>query len=838
MRVPLSWLREFVDVTLAPEELAERLTKVGLEVAAIEYVGVQPPADSPWSPDLRAAEPPTYIPWDRETIVVGEIVAVQQHPNAERLTMPRVAYGAGREITVVTGAPNIKVGMSGQKVALALRGARLLDGHSETRRWLTLKPTKLRGVASEGMVCSEMELALSDEHEGIVFLADDAPTGTPLADYLGDVVLDIETTPNYAHTLSILGVAREVAALTGAKLHPPVVEVAMHGAPIAGRVTVEIEDSSICPRFVAGLIEGVRVGPAPLWMRQRLRLAGQRPINNVADVTNYVMLEWGEPSHAFDADQVQNRHLIIRAARNGEQLETLDHVVRALRPLDTVVADPNGPSSLAGVMGGASSEISATTVNVLYEAALWHPIAIRRTAQHFKLQSEASRRFEKGVDPELPPLTTMRGLQLIQQIAGGTVAHGIVDVYPNPAPRRQIELPLSEVSRILGIELNGDDVTELLARVGFHSQPTSGERGAALQVVVPTHRPDVEIAADLLEEVARMYGYDRIPETLMRDELPPQHGNPAHEAVERIRDILAASGLNEAISYSLTNLDVARAINAADQPLDATTFVQLENPLTPERAFLRRSLLPELLRIAVADGRERERVALFEVGAVFHPLAGELLPAEPRRLAIILAGARDPESWLNTEPAHFDFFDLKGMIEELLRRHGLRETALFTPANDERFHPGRSAEIKVGDHSLGVFGEIHPLVRTRLDFTVARVCAAELDLDALLHVMEPLKYRSISRFPPTMQDIALLAPDELPADQIARTIRANGGEFLEDVRLFDVYTGPPIPAGQRSLAFRLRFRAADRTLADKDLAKSREKLLKTLERELGVSIRG
>ncbi|MBA3468896.1 MAG: phenylalanine--tRNA ligase subunit beta [Herpetosiphonaceae bacterium] len=838
MRVPLSWLREFVDVTMSVEELADRLTTVGLEVASIDYVGVQPPANSAWAPNLSAAEPPAYIPWDRETIVVGQIIAVEQHPNAERLTMPQIGYGQGREITVVTGAPNIKVGMHGQKVALALRGARLLDGHSETRRWLTLKPTKLRGVPSEGMVCSEMELALSDEHEGIIFLPDDAPVGTPLADYLGDVVLEIETTPNYAHTLSIVGVAREVAALTGAPLHPPVVQAAMAGAPIAERVKVEIEDATICPRFVAGLIEGVQIGPSPLWLKHRLRLAGQRSINNVADVTNYVMLEWGEPSHAFDADKVQDRHLIIRASRPGEKLETLDHIGRELRPIDTIVADPSGPSSLAGVMGGAESEISDTTVNVLYEAALWNPITIRQTAQHFKLQSEASRRFEKGVDPELPPLTTTRGLQLIQQIAGGTIANGLIDIYPSPAPRHEIELPLGEVRRILGIELGRDEVAELLSRVMFTSQPVEGERGPALRVSVPSHRPDVEIEADLLEEVARMYGYNRIPETLMADTLPPQRGNRDHEAVERIRDLLAASDLDEAISYSLTNLGVAQALNAANQPLDPADFLQLENPLTPERAFMRRSILPELLRVASADLRERERVALFELGAVFHPRSGQLLPDEPRRLAIVLAGMRSTPSWQEPNPAIFDFFDLKGSIEELLRRHGLAETATFVPGGDERFHPGRSAEIKVGERSLGVFGELHPVVRQRLDISVARVCAAELDLDALLEQAEPTKYRTISRFPATVQDLALVASSDLPADQIARAIRANGGEFLEDVRLFDVYEGAPVPAGQRSLAFRLRFRAPDRTLSDKDLTKNREKLLKALERELGITLRG
>ncbi|HEY1013631.1 MAG TPA: phenylalanine--tRNA ligase subunit beta [Herpetosiphonaceae bacterium] len=837
MRIPLSWLREFVDIELSPEELADRLTVAGLEVTAIDYVGVQPPANSPWTPDLAAAEPPAYIPWDPATILVGEVLEVQQHPNAERLTMPRIGYGEGREITVVTGAPNIKVGMAGEKVALALRGARLIDGHSETRRWITLKPTKLRGVASEGMVCSELELGLSKEHEGIILLPDDAPVGRPLAEYLGDVVLDIDVTPNLARALNIVGVAREVAAITGAALHLPTYEVDASGPPIAGRVSVEISDPERCPRFVAGLVEGVAVAPSPAWMQHRLRLAGQRPINNIADVTNYVMLEWGEPSHAFDADKIRGRRLIIRQAAPGERLETLDHVQRELRPQDTVVADPEGALSLAGVMGGAESEISDATVNVLFEAALWNPVAIRRTGQHFKLQSEASRRFEKGVDPAQPPLTVLRGMQLIREIAGGTIAAGLVDVYPAPAPQREIELALSEVRRLLGIELGRDEVAGLLGRLGFGCAPVESERGPALLVSVPSYRLDVEIEPDLIEDVARMYGYDRIPETLLADTLPPQRGNAEHEAVERIRDLLAASGLSEAISYAMTSPATHASIDPAGRELPLSEFVQLENPLTPERAVLRRSMLPELLHTLAADLRERPRVALFELGSVFWPVKGQLLPDEPRRLSIVLAGPRTLPSWQEPEPPIADFFDIKGLVEEVLKRHGLRDQARFAPSGDDRFHPGRSAQILIGERSLGVFGEIHPLIRQSLNIGVARACAAELDLGALLELALPATYRSISRFPAAIQDVALVAPAELPAADVERAIRANGGDLLESVELFDVYEGAPIPSGQRSLAFRLAFRAPDRTLSDKDLAKSREKLLRALERELNVQIR-
>ena len=836
MRVPLSWLREFVDVTISPEQLADRLPNIGLEVAEIAYIGVQPPSDSIWSPDLNVAEPPAHIPWDRNTIFVGEIVSVEQHPNAERLTLPRVRYGDGKELTVVTGAPNIKVGMKGNKVALATKGARLIDGHSETRKWVTLKPSKLRGVESEGMVCSELELGLSDEHEGIIFLPDDAPTGTPLADYWGDVVLVVEATPNYAHALSILGLAREVSALLGTALHPPAINLDMSDTLISDKISVHVEDATICPRFVAGLIEGVTVAPSPMWMQRRLRMAGQRPINNIADVTNYVMLEYGEPSHAFDADQIKDGTLIIRQAHDGEVLETLDHVKRTLRPIDTVVADAAGASSLAGVMGGAASEISDTTVNVLYEAALWHPVGIRRTSQHFRLASEASRRFEKGVDPELPPLTTKRGLQLIQQIAGGTIANGLIDVYPQPFKLREIELAVSEVKRIIGVDLKAYEITALLKKIGFKTEPIYTNRGEALRVTVPSYRTDVEIEADVLEEVARMYGYDRIPETLMADELPPQRANTRYEQTVRLRDMLAASGLSEAISYSLTNPATEQAMYADGRVLKIDDFVQLENPMTPERNVMRRSILPELVRGVAADLRERERVALFEIGAVFHPVVGQLLPDEPQYLTLVLAGARTPSSWQQQEPPLFDFFDVKGIVEEVLRRHGISDVR-WTAANDVRLHPGRSANVLVNGETIGVIGELHPLVRSQLELAVNRVAVAELNLDQLLAAAHDQKYTAISRFPATIQDIALLVPDEIAVDQVTNVILKHGGEFIKGVELFDVYTGSSLPAGVRSLAFHVRFSAPDRTLSDKELVKPREKLLKALERELGVKLR-
>jgi len=840
MRVPLSWLKEYVDIVISPEELADRLTMSGLEVTTIDYVGTEAPAGSPWAPDLSGPTPPEYIPWDTERVIIGELLEVNQHPNADRLTVPLVGYGDGRSIDVVTGAPNIKVGMRGQKVALALGGARLIDGHNETRKWITLKPTKLRGVASEGMVCSELELGLSEEHEGILFLPDDAPVGTPLRDYLGDVVLDIDLTPNLARALSIVGIAREVAALTGQLLKLPEPQVVAEGPSIEGRAQVTVEDAQDCLRFTLGLIEGITVGPSPAWMQQRLRLAGMRPISNIVDVSNYVMLEWGQPTHAFDADRVQDRHLIVRRAHAGEMLRTLDNQERRLSPEHIVVADQSGAESIAGVMGGAETEVSDTTRNVLLEAAIWNTTQIRRTAQAFKLPSEASRRFERGVDPELPPIAQRRALELMLETAGGTIAQGLIDVYGAQREPLRLELSSAEVRRLLGVDLSATQIADLLMPLGFDCEVGVD----SVLVVVPSYRLDVELAADLVEEVARIYGYDQLPSTRLADELPLQYTDFELIGERDVKDTLVACGLREAITYSLTNLDTV-ALLSGSLP-DAAEYLQLENPQAPERAFLRREILPELTQALAANLREYDRVVLFEIGRVFEPREGAILPNEPRHLALVMAGQQAAVSWHMAEPAPLDYFDLKGVVETLIERLRIADRVRFVPASDDaRFHPGRAAYLvrvsDVGQNGrairLGVLGELHPDVRDRLGLSVSRATAAELDLDALLALRATPHYDVIHRQPAVYQDIAVIAPVTVTAEQAHDVLRSSAGPQLESVILFDVYTGAPIPEGQRSLAFRMQFRAADRTLTDADVNKIREKIARRLQSELGATTR-
>jgi phenylalanyl-tRNA synthetase beta chain len=830
MRVPISWLREFVDIPIPVEELAQRLALFGLEVDKIERIGVEG-ADLPWDPDK---------------VLIGNILEVRQHPNADRLVLADVDYGAEQPHTVVTGAPNLfeyrgKGRLSHPlKSVFAKEGAQLYDGHAEGQVKVTLKGRPVRGVMSDAMLCSEKELGLSDDHEGILILPDDAPTGMPLRDYLGDVVLDIDVLPNMSRALSILGVAREVSALLGVPLRMPEMNVEANGPSIEGRVSVTIETPELCPRFSVTLIEGVKIGPSPFWMQRRLLLAGMRPINNIVDVTNYVMLELGEPSHAFDADKVADQHLIVRLARPGEQLVTLDGQKHELTAERLLVCDPKGPLSIAGVMGGEASEVSATTTRVLLEAAIWEPATIRRTAQALRLTSEASRRYERGVDYELPPLMQRRALSLMQQLTGGTVAQGIVDAYVRPWQTVVLDLTTQHIKRLIGISLSVDEIQGYLTPLGFECEKRDEQ---TLRVTVPSYRRDVSVVADLCEEVARMYGYDRLPSTLLADELPEQNNNAIFELEQKVRTLLTGSGLDEAITYSMTSMASVAKISPADA--DPNLYLKLANPLTPEREYMRRSLLPTLLEAVVHNLRELDRVLLFEIGRVYLRRDDALLPDEPRRLAIAITGPREAQSWLASKPEPLDFFDLKGIVESVLLRLNIRNKIGFTPVRDDpRLHPGRAARLEVRDPrtgavsgQVGVLGELHPQVRENLEIEDNRVLVAELDLEALLALSEPLRYQPISRFPATTQDLALIVPLDEPADKIATLIRKYAGNMLESLTLFDVYTGPQVGQGKRSLAYRLVFRAPDRTLTDNDVNKIRVKIIRGLEREAGATIR-
>jgi phenylalanyl-tRNA synthetase beta chain len=867
MKVPLSWLKEFVDIPMPVDDLAHRLTMAGLEVAEVIFVG------------LEGAE----LPWDRDKILVANVLEVREHPNADRLVLADVDYGADEPHTVVTGAPNL-FPHKGQgrlshplKSVFAREGAQLYDGHQPGKVKTTLKGRPVRGVMSDAMLCSEKELGLSEEHEGILFLEDDAPVGTPLCDFLGEVVLDIDLTPNLARCLSIVGVAREVAAMTGARLHIPDPQVQMDGPPIEKLARVTVDEPELCPRFTLAVVDGITIKPSPPWMQRRLHHAGMRPINNIVDISNYVMLEWGAPSHAFDADRVQNSHLIARLARPDETLITLDGRTRNLAPPNAsyapplLVCDPAGPLAIAGVMGGEESEVRETTTRVLLEAAIWEPRQIRRTAQAFKIPSEASRRYERGVDIEIAAVAQRRALELMRTLAGGTVAKGLLDVFSQPWQAITLELSPIEVMRIVGIHLNAHDIANMLAALGFECE-VQGSAGVGdmagyttgmgvdpfvVRVRVPSFRQDVTCLADLCEEVARIYGYDHIPSTQMFDELPVSDAHPELELEQRVRDMLVGCGLNDVITYALTSMETVAKVN----PTEAAPghYLKVSNAVSPERQYLQRSLLPNLLESLSTNLRERERALLFEIGRVFWPREGmedgavrsdeDWLPYEPRMVGMVMAGPRVALGWQREQqipPPVLDFFDIKGVVETLLERLELDEMVSFVPlTDDERFHPGRAASVVIrptgkqdDPQALGVVGELHPVVCERLELEAPRVMAAELNLDLLVDLVRPPVYASISRYPSTVQDLAVVVDEAVSSDQVAATIRRSAGDLLETLTLFDVYSGAQIGAGKRSLAYRLTFRAPDRTLSDEALAKVRAKIVKALERTLNAAIRG
>ncbi|MCZ6628859.1 MAG: phenylalanine--tRNA ligase subunit beta [SAR324 cluster bacterium] len=829
LRVPISWLYDFVEPSATPEELAERLTLAGLEVESLINLGAQ---------------------WNRDVLRVGRISEVAAHPNADRLCLVTVDYGAAAPITVVTGAPNMLRHLGEQlpaeplMVPLALVGAELIDGHAGDGRKLKLKAGNIRGVRSEGMVCSERELGLSEDHEGILIFPSDAPLGAALADYLGDHVLEFDIKGGFAHLLSVFGVAREAAVLTGKTLKRGVLEIAQQEhMPTTGDpsyIQLEIADPDLCSRYVALLIEGITVCPSPFWMSQRLLRAGLRPINAIVDVTNYVMLELGQPLHAFDygilrpEGQAHKPLIRVRRAQPGEKMRTLDGVERSFDGEMLLITDGGGAVGLAGVMGGENSEITDDTTAVLLESANFEFLNTRRTSQLLKLRTEASDRFGKRLDPELCLRAALRAATLIAEICGGRLRVEYGDLYPQPAGLEPVRLELEFVERLLGVAVPREEVVRTLEALEF---TVTGED--PLLVTPPSHRMDVSMPADLVEEVGRIHGYDRMPHTLIQDELPPQMRNTLLDGTERIRDLLIGCGLDEIITYSIVSIGDQAKLDPGGGAVDESAFLAVKNPLSAERGHLRRGLLAEGLNTMRANLRFQGRVSIFEVGRVFHPRAGEMLPEEPLRLCALLSGPRAAEFWQSGEsgPA-FEFYDVKGVAETLLE--GLEQAgAEWRPGAGPAYHPGRSAQLLVEGKAVGELGELHPRVVAAFGLGSRTVCALEADVDALLALWhEDKQMDPLSQQPPVYEDLAFIVDEALPAEQLRAMIAQTGGPLLREVQLFDLYRDQRLGAGKKSLAYALTYQAEERTLTDGEVAKVRSKIVKRVEKELGAELRG
>jgi phenylalanyl-tRNA synthetase beta chain len=799
MRISLQWLSEFVDLP-APEELARRLTAVGLEVEAVERTGQ-----------------------GLDGVVVARILASAKHPDAEKLSVTSIDRGDGQPLQVVCGAKNYQVG---DLVPLATVGATLPGG-------ATISKAKLRGVESSGMLCSARELGLSEDAGGLLILPADSVPGTPIsaALRLEDVLFEVNVTPNRPDALSHLGIAREVAAALGRPLKRPPAAPPEAGPPAAEAVRVRIEAPEKCARYAARVVEGVRIGPSPLWLQRRLERCGIRAISNVVDATNLVLLELGHPLHAFDLDQVAGAEIVVRTARPGESMTTLDGQSRTLDPDDLVIADRDRSSALAGVMGGGVSEIQAGTTRVLVESAWFQPATVRRTAKRHGLHTEASHRFERGADHGMVTNALDRCAALIAELAGGTVRPGVVDAQARPAPRTTVRLRWRRPSQLLGLEVAAGETRRILGGLGFTERDSDGE-GASWEV--PSWRVDVSIEEDLVEELVRTIGFQAIPETLPRLALDSPAVPPRLEAEGRTRAALEGLGFREVLSYAFVPPQDLEAFEPGVRP------VALRNPISAELAVMRTSVVPSLLRTAAHNRRQgRDAVRLYELATAFRPRAGADRdpPALERPVvAAVLTGRRSPLSWAaGGEPS--DFHDLKGAAEAVLAALGI--DAIFEQAGRavSWLHPRAAALVRTRSGGmLGALGEIHPRVAAAFDLPRG-VLALELDGAALLEAARLVPgYRPIPRLPAVLRDLAVVVGEPVAAAAVSAAIGEE--PLVEEVTLFDVYRGAPLAAGTKSLALAIRYRAPDRTLTDAEADAAHARIVERLRRVVGAELRG
>lgn len=845
MEVPLTWLKDYIDIDLDLEALAKTLTMLGMEVEGIRLVGMNIATNH---------ESQTHeftisgISWPEEQFVVAEVREVIPHPNADRLVLCRLFDGT-QEITVLTGAPNLYE-FKGKgalekplKVAYAREGAQLYDGHQPGQVLTTLKRMKIRGVESFSMICSEKELGISEEHEGVILLDADAPTGKALCDYMGDAVLSVKILPNMIRNACMLGIARELSAATHKPLRKPKTTLPTLAPSIKGCVELKISDANLNPRFVVGLVREVKPVPSPYQIQRRLRLAGVRPINSIVDATNYVMLEVGQPLHAFDYDVLVKRAggkmptIITRPAKPGERLTTLDGVERKLDNFTILVTDTAGALSLAGVMGGEESEVTENTRNVLLEGANWNFVNIRRTVSAQRLPSEASYRFSRGIHPALAEEGVRLGMDRMAAWAGGQIAADLVDAYPKPHTDPTVAITSRDVEQLMGISLTLDQMVSMLEGLEFKCQV----KGEVIHAKTPPHRMDIGEGvigrADLMEEIVRLYGYDKVPTTRMADELPPQRRNLMLEREQRAQDILASLGLQEVLTYRLTTPEAAERLYPKGREFKKANYIELQNPITPERRVMRHSLLNSVLEVLEKNWRQRERLAFFEIGPVYIPKEDQLLPDEPVWLAIAMSGKRHPDTWDQKATPLLDFYDLKGMLEVFLKRLQLKEYT-FKEAEQYSFSPGKCAQLWVGEKLIGTFGELHPLVRENYDLPTSPILAAIFDLHLLLSfIPERYEVSALPSFPPVLEDLAVVVDEATACEKVVEVIKASGGKMISQVKLFDIYRGDQIGNGKKSLAFNLTYQAVDRTLNTEEVAKIREKVIQNLGKELAAQVR-
>ncbi len=806
MLISYNWLQDYVDVKdFSPQEVAEKLTRGGIEVDYIHQLGE-----------------------GISGVVVGYVEDCKQHPNADKLRVCQVNIGEEEPVQIVCGAPNVA---KGQHVVVAKVGA-ILPGNFK------IKKAKLRGETSQGMICSLQELGIDSKlvqkefSEGIYVFQDEVKVGSDAlaALNLNDAVLEVDLTPNRADCLNMLGVAYEVGALYDRNVSMPTVEIRPSDEQAADYISVKVEAEADNPLYCATIIKNVKVGPSPLWMQNRLRAAGIRPISNVVDVTNFVLLEYGQPLHAFDYDRFGSKEVVVRRAHENEKIVTLDDQERTLTEENLVITNGKEPVAVAGVMGGATSEVQADTTTILLEAAYFNGVTVRKSSRALGLRSDSSARFEKGIDPSRVRAAAERATSLIAELAGGTVVKGVVESDVLNFETVKVPLDLAHVNDRLGTEVTLAEVKEFMRRLRFEYEET--EYG--LLVTAPTRRPDIRIEEDLMEEVARLYGYDRIPTTLPLG-ATIQGGLSDYQQKRRsIRRVLEGAGLSEVITYSLTSTEKAGGF-ATER---AAAPIRVAMPMSEEHSTMRTSLIPHLLDVITYNlNRKNQHVHIYEIGSIFLtdevPLKEQ--PVEQEMIAGALTGHVLEHAWQG-EKKSVDFFVVKGILEQLFTVLGVNEDIIFEQTNKPDMHPGRTAVVKLAGREIGFVGQVHPAVQKEKDLRETYVY--ELNLQQLLkHEVQPVIYERLPRFPSIIRDIALVVDRERSAGELEAVIHEAGGSLLNNVRLFDFYEGEHIEEGKKSLAFSLTYLDPERTLTDEEVAEAHNKVIEQLKERVGANLR-
>lgn len=811
MKIPISWLKKYIKFEIIAEDLAEKLTMVGLEVSKIDNVGSN---------------------WDKDKIIVGEISSIDAHPDAERLRLPTVSLG-DVSITVVCGADNLYIG---QKIAFAHQGAMLISNRS--KKIEILKSAKIRGIESCGMVCSEFELGLSGESEGILELPVDAPIGIPLVDYLGESILDIEVTPNRPDCLSVLGVAHEVAALINGTVKEPSNHYNEGENHIDSVIDIRIKNPEKCNRYMAIFITNIIIAESPRWLQDFLIKSDVRPINNLVDITNFVMLEYGQPLHAFDFDKIKGNQILVRSANAKECITTLDGQERILDSSMVVIADSQSPIALGGVMGGTKCEIDDNTTSIILESANFTQSIIRKTSAKLKLRTEASYRFERGLRPELAEPALLRATSLISEICRGEVAKGRIDINVKEMICEPISLTSKHISKVLGVDIDFSTVESILISLGFiiKDKNIDNKNEYVVSIETPYWRSDISIPEDLVEEIARIIGYDNIPTKMISAPIPSGAKYNMYNFKEDLRDLLVSFGMSETISYNLTNLDVLRKSGFSDVNIPAFKVL---NPMSIEQEYFRPSLRASILNTLTNNRRfvEKEGVKIFEIGKVFWAFEDEtinFMPNEKEFLVGILHGKKNKDSW-NVVKEEMDFFDVKGIIEELFFKLNLNLD--FVPSNDFMFDNGLSANIICSNEIVGIVGEVNYLIKNNYGLQSAPLLFFEIDLDKLIELrkFQSKKYTPFNIYPGAYRDVSLIVDKAVQVIDIKNLILENS--LVSGSSLIDLYFGEGIPADKKSVMFSLVFESSKGTLTSNQIERSLNQIVKKLERKFGAYIR-